>query len=193
MSPITTNQSSANQDLFGLLDSQSEPIPKPVAPPQPSANSAFNLSNPLPLSQPATQQTPTPKPATNTIVSLSSNFDPWGSTEAWGAESKNTTITTTQPTLASPAPSSSSSKPAVGGLGDLGWGGASSSTGVGGGTLGMGTGKALSPEITKDDDFGGWSGAPAQAAGGTGSGGVTGKGTTKTFVSNDDLFSNVWE
>jgi len=190
MSPITTSQSGANQDLFGLLGSQSEPTPKPAAPLQPSANSAFNLSNPLPPSQPATQQTPAPpKPAT---VSLNSNFDPWGSTEAWGAESKDATTITTQSTLASPAASSSSSKPAVGGLGDLGWGGATSSTGVGGGTLGTGTGKALSPEITKDDDFGGWSSAPAQATG-TGSGGVTGKGTTKTFVSNDDLFSNVWE
>jgi hypothetical protein len=53
----------------------------------------------------------------------------------------------------------------------------------------MGTGKALSPEVTKDDDFGGWSSPPAE----TGGGGVAGKGTTKPFVSNDDLFSNVWE
>jgi len=192
MSPITTSQGSANQDLFGLLDSQSKPTPKPAAPPQPNVNSAFNLSNPLPPPQPATQQTPAPKPATNAFVSLSSNFDAWGSTEAWGAEPKDTTTTTTQPTLASPPASSSTSKPAIVGLGDLGWGGSSSSTGVGGGTLGMGTGKAVSPEITKDDDFGGWSSAPAKAAG-TGSSGVTGNGTTKTFASNDDLFSNVWE
>ena len=95
----------------------------------------------------------------------------------------------TQPTLASPPASFSSSKPAVGALGDLGWAGAGSSTGVGGGALGMATGKASSPEITKDDDFGGWSSAPT----GTGGVGVTGSGKTKTFVSNDDLFSNVWE
>lgn len=187
MSPIATNQSSVNQDLFGLLDSQPIPTSKPAASPQPSANSAFNLSNPLPLPQPATQQTPAPKPSTNTLANLNSNFDPWGSTEAWGAESKDTM--TTQPTVASPAALSSSSKPVVGGLGDLGWGGASSSAGVGGGVLGMGTGKALSPEITKDDDFGGWSSAPT----GTGGSAVTGNGKAKTFVSNDDLFSNVWE
>jgi stromal membrane-associated protein len=191
MSPTATNQSSANQDLFGLLDSQPKPTPKTAAPPQqPSTNSAFNLSNPLPPSQPATQQTPTPKPATNTLAGLSSNFDAWGSTEAWGAEPKDTI--TTQPTLTSLAASTSSSKPAVGALGDLGWGGSSSSAAAGGGALGMGTGKALSPEITKDDDFGGWSSAPAQAAG-TGGSGATGNGTAKPFVSNDDLFSNVWE
>lgn len=74
----------------------------------------------------------------------------------------------------------------------MGWGGASSSAGIGGGKFGMGTGKALSPEITKDDDFGGWSSAPEQTAG-TGGSGVTGTGKTKTFVANDDLFSNVWE
>ena len=91
--------------------------------------------------------------------------------------------------MASAPASSSSLKPTVGALGDLGWAGASSSAGVGGGALGMGTGKASSPEITKDDDFGGWSSAPT----GTGGGGVTGNGKTKTFVSNDDLFSNVWE
>ena len=95
----------------------------------------------------------------------------------------------TQPAFVQTVASSSSSKPAVGGLGNLGWGGASSSAGVGGGVLGMGTGKALSPEVTKDDDFGGWSSPPAE----TGGGGVAGKGTTKPFVSNDDLFSNVWE
>lgn len=184
--PPTSTQT-GNQDLFGLMDSAPAPAqpPKPAAPMQPSINSAFNLSNPLPPSQPA--QPVQPKPTTASFSTLSNNFDAWGSNDVWGAESTSTaTAAPTQPSLASTT--ASTSRPAMGsGLGEFsgGWGASNSSASTGG--WGSSAAKQT-PEIAKDDDFGGWSSAPQGSGTATG-----GNAPSKPFATNDDLFSNVWE
>lgn len=186
-----TSTQTGNQDLFSLMDSTPAPAQpsKAVAPTQPSINSAFNLSNPLPQSQLA--QPAQPKPTTTSLPTLSNNLDAWGSNDVWGSESSTTApAATAQPNRASPAASTSRPTMATG-LNDIsgGWG-ASSSTSAGGG-WGPSAPKQT-PEIAKDDDFGGWSGAPQGSGAGAGAG-TGGNAPAKPFAANDDLFSNVWE
>jgi len=175
-SPSTQN--SGNQDLFGLaLDPQpaAAPAPKPLAPSQ-SANSIFNLSNPAPTSQPAAA----PKPTTSSFSTLSTNFDAWGSNDAWSSEAA--------PPRPAAASAASSSRPAASAaLADLGGGWGATNAG-----WGAPAAKAA-PEVARDDDFGGWSEAPRQAPQLPQGGAGAAPTQKKPFGTNEDLFSNVWE
>lgn len=182
-SPVST-QNAGDQDLFGpAVDSTPAPAPtsKPLAPSQPNINSAFNLSNPPPPSQPVAQ----PKPASASLSTLSNNFDAWGSNDVWGSESNTTAA---QPNITSPA--ASTARPTMNsGLNDFGggWGSSSATTSSGWGSSSQ-TIKPT-PEIAKDDDFGGWSTAPSPGANTAN----PPPASSKPFATNDDLFSNVWE
>lgn len=177
--PKPVVKSSGMNDLFDFATpTTSAPAPKPVTSPQPS--SVFNLTpaQPAPKAQPA--------PAATTSSGWGSNFDAFGTNDAWGS-------TSPQPPKPAPAP-----VPVSSGLtNDFGWGSATSTvtsppltSSIGGFGQSSGFGQpASTPKVDADEEFGGWSSAPAPAP-------VTKTTTTKptaSFAVDNDLFSNVWQ
>lgn len=166
MSPAplpTANASSGITDLFDF----SSPSPQPAVSPAQTViqPSVFNLSQPaLP-----------PKPAAVPSMSGWANNDAWGSNDAWSAAQ-------TSPSISKPGPPQTSS-------GDFSWGtGGSLSTQsiVPGGGGGFTPAGHAPPKVSADEDFGGWSSAPAAA-------GITQAKPVTGFATSEDLFSNVWE
>ena len=100
---------------------------------------------------------------------MSSNFDPWGSSDAWN-DSKPSATTTTTTTTSSP--------------GGFGWGGSASTSD------GFGQTKAAPPQVGQDEDFGGWSSAAPVSTGTSSTGSKPAGGLGGN---SDDLFSNVWQ
>lgn len=191
-SPPVKSSSSGMNDLFDFATpTTSSPAPKPVTSPQPS--SVFNLTK----AQAALKAAPAP--AATSASQWGSNFDAFGTTDAWGSatSSQPTTQTTTSAStndfgwgssttsaVTSPKVSSTS-----GGFGQSSGGFGQSSGGFGQSSGGFGQTSAA-PQVSADEEFGGWSSAPPAAS------------VTKTsqpakpaapFAANDDLFSNVWE
>jgi stromal membrane-associated protein len=154
-----------SNDLFDLMGGDPTPVPAPIA--QPAAptssysNSAFNLSKPAHASQPAA---PAQTTAKSPSINLSSNFDGWGSTNAWNDTQPTTSTSTATATASS----------------DMGWG---SSSG------GFGQSKAT-PQVSGDEDFGEWGHASPVA---TTTIQAPPKPASGFNSNNDDLFSNVWQ
>jgi stromal membrane-associated protein len=183
MSPAPTAKSTPapaqSNDLFDLMSGQPAPAlapapapaPTPTYAPQPAAskssynNSAFNLSQPAPAQQPAA---PAPSATKSPVINLTSNFDGWGSSNAWNdAPAKPTTSTSTATATASS---------------DFGWGSSNS---------GFGQSKAA-PQVSGDEDFGEW-GHASPVATTTTSQSAPPKPASGFNSTNDDLFSNVWQ
>ena len=155
-----------SNDLFDLgFDAPVAPAPAPAkAAPSPSVNSAFNLSNPQPLSQPVAA--PKPAASNSALAGLSNNFEAWGSSDVWGSVA--------QPAKAPPAATNNPD-----------WG--STSSGITPSAV-----KTTSPKISGDEDFGGWSTAPPTYTSPQNPS-TTQTSKPATSFNNDDLFSNVWE
>jgi len=168
---------SQSNDLFDLMGG--DPVPPPAPPASQIAaassstygsNSAFNLSNPAPAPAPA------PAAAKSPSINLTSNFDAWGSSNAW-SDAKPTTSTSTTTASAS-------------GMGDFGgWGSSSTS----GNAFGASASKAA-PTVSGDEDFGEWGHASPVATTSTSNTQPAAPKASGGFnANNDDLFSNVWQ
>jgi stromal membrane-associated protein len=160
--PLPNTASSGLNDLFDF-SSPAPPTPpkQTVASPPAQHSSVFNLSQPAPA--------PKPQPPAATSTGWGSNNDAWGSNDAWSSTAK------TSPPVAKPVPPQAST-------GDFGWGNLASQSIVPGGGGGFTPASHATPKVTADEDFGGWSAAPAKPA----------KPATG-FATSEDLFSNVWE
>jgi stromal membrane-associated protein len=170
------SSSSGLGDLFDFSTPASPPPPpKPSVVSPPPQQSVFNLSQPAAPPKPAV---PAPMPA---IGGGWGNDDAWGSNDAWSsAKSPNTTTSAAPPQPAS---------------GNFGWGSsgtslASQSIVPGGGGTFNSSGSALPPKVSADEDFGGWSSAPAPAPAASSSN--TQSKPAAGFGASEDLFSNVW-
>ncbi|OCK80912.1 ArfGap-domain-containing protein [Lepidopterella palustris CBS 459.81] len=163
---------SSSSGMGDLFDLSTPAVTSAAAPKAPISSPSINLNSAFNLSAPVLPSQPQPKPQSTTTPSFSgfSNLDAWGTTEAWAGSSNSTTTTTN--TTAHTAPKSS------------GWGA---------------TAKPISPSISQDEDFGGWSSAaPATTTFHTNTHARThgaGAAAPKPLGSmgGDDLFSNVWE
>ena len=191
-SPPVKSSSSGMDDLFDFATpTTSAAPPKPVASPQPS--SVFNLTKAQPAPKAA------PAPAATSTSQWGSNFDAFDTTDAWGsATSPQPTTQTTTSASANDFGWGSSTTSAVtspkvsstgGGFGQSSGGFGQSSGGFGQSRGGF-SHTSAAPQVSADEEFGGWSSAPPAAS------------VTKTsqpakpaapFAANDDLFSNVWE
>lgn len=165
---------------FGdLFDTTSSP-PKPVNPISAAPLSPFNLSAPSKASppKPSAQTTKTPSDSSALL-----NMDAWGSNEAW-ASSSGGGSNTAQPAKA-PATVSASAD-------DWGWGG---SGGVGNSGGGFASSSSQQPQVTADEDYGGWESGPVVSP--QAQKGAPVQPPPKplgSFGGGDaDLFSNVWE
>ena len=153
--------------------------PKPAMP----NSSVFNLS--APTSVPAGKAA-----SASDTTSGWANNDAWGGNDVWSAPEP----AATKPAAAASTMTSSmsDSTPAD----DSGWGNSESNVGKNG--LVASSSTAAAPEISADEDFGGWSSSAPAAAPATApmaasknpSGGGAGGGG---FTASEDLFSNVWE
>ena len=166
-----TNASSGIADLFDF--SSPAPVVPPkqiVASPTTTHTSVFNLSQPAPP--------PKSEPAAPTLSSGWGSTDAWGSNDAWGAAQ-------TSPVIAKAAPPQARS-------GSSGWGsgGLASQSIVPGGSGGFAPASSNAPpNVSADEEFGGWStAAPVMQAVSSGQA----KPATG-FAASEDLFSNVWE
>ncbi|KAF2397011.1 ArfGap-domain-containing protein [Trichodelitschia bisporula] len=180
--PPTQRSVSSSNDFGDIFASSNAPLGQVSAPPPKANNDLFDLMSAPPLSPPKAT-TPAPAPAANSVFNLSAPapapkpqpaapamsaaFDPWGSNEAWGD-------VTTAP--AAPATSSATT------------GAWDSGNGFGNG---FGVPKAAVPQVSADEDFGGWSSAPAPPHPGTKV--EVPKSKPGGGFGGDDLFSNVWE
>ncbi|KAL9603828.1 MAG: hypothetical protein Q9219_000937 [cf. Caloplaca sp. 3 TL-2023] len=169
--------SNISNNLFDFSDPMpSQPIvtSKPPPPPSSNPNSAFNLSKPASVSQPVAKSTPV-APVSSTAFAGFSNDDPWGSSNAWATPDPSTTT----------KPKTESKSPAIATTSDFSSWGQSNSVG--------GSGVKPTPQITADEDFGGWnSAAPVTPAAAN----PPAPSSTKPsggFAASEDLFSNVWE
>ncbi|KIW04233.1 uncharacterized protein PV09_04539 [Verruconis gallopava] len=126
-------------------------------------NSAFNLSSPAP----AAQSTPVPTTAKSPTINLASNFDAWGSSNAWNDDKPTTSVTTTNASAS----------------GDFGWGSSASTS--------FGQSKAT-PQVSADEDFGDWGHASPVATTTTSTQSLS-KPSGGFSANTDDLFSNVWQ
>ncbi|KAL8828026.1 MAG: hypothetical protein Q9170_006777 [Blastenia crenularia] len=170
-----------SNDLFDFSDpvpSQSNIVSKPALPSS-NLNSAFNLSAPPAISQPAPKSAPVASVSSSAFSGFA-NDDPWGSNNAWATPEPPTT---TKPKI-------EAKSPAITTTNDFSsWGNTMSTSSASGGNS-----MKDPPKITADEDFGGWNSAapetpaavnpPAQAATKSSGGG---------FGASEDLFSNVWE
>lgn len=174
-----TTSSSGMDDLFNFSESSPADAPTKSNSQPINVNSAFNLSARTAPSQPAP-----------TIVSMTqgnmaglsgfSNADPWGSNDAWA---------TPEPAPAVPKASAIKSPPtASAATTDFGWG---SNTSADNGLASGGFEATSAPNISADEDFGGWSSAaPATPAANSSTQATK---PASGFGGSDDLFSNVWE
>lgn len=172
--------SGASNDLFDFSDplpSQPSTSSKP-APQSSNLHSAFNLSAPAPLPQPATKSAPV-APINSSAFSGFGNDDPWGSSNAWA---------TPEPSAAS-RPKTESKSPAITTTNDFSsWGNSrNTSSAAGGSTF------KEPPKIAPDEDFGGWnSAAPETPAASNPPPQSSSKAVSGGFGASEDLFSNVW-
>ncbi|PKS11510.1 hypothetical protein jhhlp_003275 [Lomentospora prolificans] len=188
--------SSAFGDLFDL----SSPAPQPPAAaanpaPVPTSSSVFNLSAAAPKSPAAAAPAAPTSSASAATVGLGSNS--WATSDVWGDNAWG------NPEPAAPAATSSAHPAAMTTTNDFGWG----SSSMGGGSLasplasqsivpgagGFSTtgGFKSTPQVSADEEFGGWSSGPTATTSTT-----TTSSTTKPaggFGGSDDLFSNVWQ
>ncbi|KAL8975047.1 MAG: hypothetical protein Q9197_000743 [Variospora fuerteventurae] len=180
--PVTKSVASgASDDLFSFSDpapSQTTMASKPP-PPSSTLDSAFNLSAPKSVSQPAPKSAPVAAVSSNTFSGFS-NDDPWGSDNAWA---------TPDPSAAS-KPKIEVRSAAITTTNDFSsWGNPMSSSNPGGGSTSKQT-----PKIAADEDFGGWnSAAPETPAASNPPPQSTSKPSGGGFGASEDLFSNVWE
>ena len=176
--------SSAFGDLFDLSSPAPAPQPTLVANPAPTqtSSSIFNLSAPSAKAPSAAPAAPalTSSNSTNAFSSGNwSNSDVWGN--AWSAPEPAAPAATqaAKPTVAAPTTTTN----------DFGWG----SPGIASGSFASqsivpgASGFNTAPQVSADEEFGGWS-----------SGGATTTTSTTTkpaggFGGSDDLFSNVWQ
>ncbi|KAL0256763.1 ARF GAP with effector function(s) [Diplodia seriata] len=153
-------------DLFSLDFGAPAPAPsKPTMSSPAATNSAFNLSSPMAPSQPAQPAQPTQ--SVNYASGLGGMGDPWGSNDVWGSSSSAAPAAAAAAAPAPPATTSTTASAAA--PSSSAWGSAST------------------PAVAQDDDFGGWSSAPAPAPAASNpsaSKPVTGMGA--------DLFDNPW-
>ena len=177
--PVTSSpaKSSGMNDLFDFAAPiTTSTAPKPVTSPP---SSVFNLTK----AQPAPKAQAT-LPAASTSQ-WGSNFDAFGTSDAWGSVTSSPAVTHGAAPVAT---------------NDFGWGSGDTSSVTSPkmstssarfGQSGRGFGQTTaSPQVSADEEFGGWSSAPPAPA------------VTQTsqpakpaapFAANDDLFSNVWE
>ncbi|KAL8644978.1 MAG: hypothetical protein Q9210_006969 [Variospora velana] len=180
--PVTKSAASgASNDLFDFSDpapSQPTMASKPP-PPSSTLDSAFNLSAPKSVSQPAPKSAPLAAVSSNTFSGFS-NDDPWGSDNAWATPEPSTTS----------KPKVEVRSPAITTTNDFSsWGNPMSSSNPGGGSTSKQT-----PKIAADEDFGGWnSAAPETPAASNPPLQSTSKSSGGGFGASEDLFSNVWE
>lgn len=190
--PQPKTSSTSNLTLFDFAETTTQdPLPKAASTTSPSINSAFNLS-----SQARNSQNP-PKAATsttsqqNTFASLSS-ADPWGSSDAWATpEPSNKVTSVTKPPGKAP--------PSANTMDFSSWGGGASSfsnSGLGHGGAG-GNSTRAAPKIAEDEDFGGWTTAPAPTSTANPklapASSSNAKPASGAYAPSEDLFSNVWE
>ena len=170
--PLSNTASSGLNDLFDFSSPAPPPPPKQtVASPPAQHSSVFNLSQPAPP--------PKPQAPPATMTGWGSNNDAWGSNDAWSSAAA------TSPPIAKPAPPQATA-------GDFGWGNLASQSIVPGGGGGFTPASHAPPKVAADEDFGGWSAAPAAPAVGHSHGAAPAKPATG-FAASEDLFSNVWE
>lgn len=172
VTPAAANSSSGMGDMFDFSSDFSTPAPAPppkqtvVSPP--AQQSVFNLSQP----------TPAPKAAPTVAATTG-----WGNdAAAWGSSNEWNTPQTSPPIVKAAPPQAST--------GDFGWGSASgglSSQSIVPGGSGFTTTSKAQPQISADEDFGGWSSAaPVTPAVGVSK-------PAKGFAASEDPFANVWE
>ncbi|KAL9024974.1 MAG: hypothetical protein Q9196_006121, partial [Gyalolechia fulgens] len=170
--------SSASKDLSGFSDPlpPQSSIPSQPAPPSSNLHSAFNLSAPAPVPQPATKSA-SGAPVSSSAFSGFANDDPWGSNNAWA---------TPEPSAAS-KPKTESKSPAITTTNDFSsWGNSMSTSNPAGGS-----GFKEPPKIAADEDFGGWnSAAPETPAASNPPPQSSSKPTGGGFGASEDLFSN---
>lgn len=180
--------SASNLSLVDFTESapqKAAPKVNPVA--SSSINSAFNLSSPASTSKGPQNSVPT----TSQINALSglSSADPWGSNDAWAtSEPSSSVVSTAKP------PHKGSSIATT--MDFSSWGGApssQSSTSVLGNS--SGNGPRAAPEITGDEDFGGWTSAAPISAAATKPAPTPSSNVKPSsgYGGSEDLFSNVWE
>ncbi|ORY61256.1 uncharacterized protein BCR38DRAFT_347208 [Pseudomassariella vexata] len=170
--------SSSFGDLFDL----SSPVPvsqpkAPLSPPKPSAPSS-GLDSVFNLSSPK----PTPQPAPVAGTATWNNSDVWGN--AWGEPAAAAAAPAT-PVYKSPGVS----KPSPLGGSGFGWGSSGGSFANTAIVPGQSGGFSTAPKVAADEEFGGWTSSTG------GNTGTTASATAKpaSGFGNDDLFSNVWQ
>ncbi|KAF2439448.1 ArfGap-domain-containing protein [Karstenula rhodostoma CBS 690.94] len=154
------------QSNSGLNDLLDLSMPAPAPVPQPPVQSMASPSLPSSAFNLSQPAAPKPAPAPAPAAAFSgfSNMDAWGSTDAWASPAPPQTQSS-HLTSTHAAPQSQPKSP--------GWG---------------------APNVTQDDDFGGWSSA-APVAGTSSTTSHQGAAQSKPAggFGGDDLFSNVWE
>lgn len=137
--------------------------------------SPFNLST----TSDSTQQ----QMASRNVTSKPASIDPWGSSAIWA--SSNPTVSATNP------PSKATSTTAVS-SDAWGWGEGRGNSNNSSGTVAV---PSQPPQITGDEDFGGWesSAPPSSTAQTKQSNGPASKPAGGFSGGGEDLFSNVWE
>ncbi|KAI9886079.1 MAG: hypothetical protein M1823_002097 [Watsoniomyces obsoletus] len=198
--PAMTARPAATTATLGDLFDMSDPAPmtqpvKPVTMPfQPAPPSVFNLSAPQAPPKPLPPVTSQMGGGGGQKAPLDASWspaDPWASNDAW--QTGNSTSSSTKlPVMSSHAPNQPSLTATATAADDDGWGAFGETSSIPAAPS-MAAPKA--PEISADEDFGGWSSAapappakpsaPQTAAGGNKAAGG--------FGGSDDLFSNVWE
>ncbi|KAL1997552.1 hypothetical protein VTN49DRAFT_83 [Thermomyces lanuginosus] len=183
-SPVLTKSTpSASDDLFDLAapavtTTTSPPAPKTTSPlAEPTITSAFNLSSTSSTTRPAPATEPAATTSTSTTnignVLSSVSIDPWAS-DPWRTPDP-APVTTEAPGSSVSATMKMPEKLTSNDIG-AGWGAPSKPT--------------TQPEVTADEDFGGWTSAAPTS---TSAGGSSTIKPLSGFAGNDDLFSNVWE
>ncbi|KAI9845544.1 MAG: hypothetical protein M1838_001693 [Thelocarpon superellum] len=184
-SKATAAPLSSNSGLDDIFDFGVSAAPAAAPAAAPKLASVFNLSS----ATAASAEGPATKPSTSAATPGAGagwpKDDAWGSNDAWTA------------------PDSWASKPATG----LSTSTTSIPPSIGGGNgLWGGNGeikpdvRSSAPEVSADEDFGGWSSSAAPAVPTTNALNTANTSAPKAppgggvgFTSNDDLFSNVWE
>ncbi|CAG9943880.1 unnamed protein product [Clonostachys rosea f. rosea IK726] len=172
--PVQTTSSSMG-DLFDL----SAPAPQTTSPPPPVASATTASSSVFNLSAPQAAPAPAPKPAAAATAGFAapslSGVDAWGG-NAWGSP---------DPAAAAPKPAAAvAAAPAISDA-FSGWGSGGSSFANVPIVPGSGGGFNPAPQVSADEEFGGWASSTAPASNTTGK--PAGAGA------DEDLFSNVWQ
>ncbi|KAL8782996.1 MAG: hypothetical protein Q9213_004953 [Squamulea squamosa] len=179
--PVTKQpKSTISNDLFDISD----PLPSQTAvsskPPSSNFNSAFNLSAPVTVSQPAAKSAPL-APVSSSGFSGFSNDDPWGSNNAWA---------TPEPSIAS-KPKPEAKSPTITTTNDFSsWSNPPATMNTG---FGANSSFKETPKIAADEDFGGWNSAAPETPAATKPPTRTTTKSSGGFGGSEDLYSNVWE